>query len=142
MTALSCAEPEPIDWSTRLPAADGAVIGVVERVEATGSGFDGDLALTVRVTRLLHGRASAVLEYTTPNFEPWGPYYEVGHEIAVLIENGEVVDGQMSLCGPWFSPDDLRTAAAEYCDVDTFAPSALDRVLSLVGSFRRLLLGR
>ena len=141
-TALSCVEPEPIDWSTKLPAADGAAIGVVERVDTAGDGFDGSLSLTVRVTEHLHGDSLAVLEYTTPNFDPWGPYYEVGQEIAVLIEDGEVVDGQMSLCGPWFGPDELRTAAADYGDVEVFEPTLFERLLTFVETLLRLLFGR
>ena len=142
VTALSCVEPEPIDWSTRLPASDGAVIGVVESVEAIGGdGFDGELALRVRVIEYLHGRVPALLEYTTSNFDPWGPYYEVGEEIAVLIEGGDVSDGQMNICGPWFSPDDLRQAAADFAGIDDVRTTFLERVLALIETLLHLLFG-
>ena len=141
-TALSCVEPEPIDWSTRLPESDVGVIGVVESVEAIGgNGSDGELALQVRVTEYLHGRAPELLEYTTPNFDSWGPYYEVGEEIAILIEGGEVFDGQMNICGPWFSPDDLRQAAADFGGIDDVQTTFLERVLSLIETLLRLLFG-
>ena len=143
VTALSCVEPEPIDWSTRLPTSDGGVIGVVERVDAIGgNGFDGQIALRVRVTEYLYGRAPELLEYTTPNFDPWGPYYEVGEEIAILIEGGEFSDGQMNICGPWFSPDDLRQAAADFGGIDDVQTTFLDQVLSLIETFLHLLFGR
>jgi hypothetical protein len=142
VAALSCAEPEPIDWSTRLRASDGAAIGVVEMVEAIGgNGLDGQLALRVRVAEYLHGRAPELLEYATPNFDPWGPYYEVGEEIAILIEDGEVSDGQMNICGPWFSPDDLRQAAADFGGVDDAQTTFLDRVFSLIETLMHLLFG-
>ncbi len=49
-TALSCIEPEPIDWSVRLPASDAAVIGVIEDLVliAADDAF-GDLSLRVRI---------------------------------------------------------------------------------------------
>lgn len=140
---LSCAEPEPIDWSTRLPASDGAVVGVVESVKVIDSdGFSGGLALRVRVTEYLHGRAPALLEYTTPNFDPWGPYYEVGDEIAIVIEDGVVSDGRMNICGPWFNPEDLRQAFADFGGVDDVQQTWWDRALSFIETLLNLLFGR
>lgn len=140
--ALSCAPPEPIDWSTRLPAAGGAVIGIVESVEVINRiDYQSDLLLQVRVTEYLHGRAPATIEYTTPNFDSWGPYYEVGQEIAIVIENGQVRDGQMNLCGPWFSPEELRQAADDYGSPIDVEPTPFDELLRFLERLLRLLFG-
>lgn len=116
--ALTCMEPDPIEWSTRLPAADAALIGVVESVEEIeeieAETFAGQLAIRVRVIELLHGRAPGILEYTTSHLGVWGPFYEVGQELAVVIDDGVVSDGQMDICGPWYGPEELRYAASEY----------------------------
>ncbi len=140
--ALSCIEPEPIDWSVRLPASDAAVIGVIEDVERIHADEAlGDLSLRVRVTELLHGTAPEVLKYTTANFDPWGPYYEVGQEVAIVIENGEVSDGEQNICGPWFSPDELRAAAAQFGPGEDEPATLLDRILAMLFQLIRLLLG-
>lgn len=140
--ALSCAEPEPIDWSVRLPAAEAAAIGVIEKIELIdGYYFDAGISLRVRVTERLHGHAPEILEYTTPNFNPWGPYYALAEEIAIVIEDGEISDGQQNICGPWFSPEELRAAAAEFGQVDDVRPTLLDRILSLIEDLLRLLFG-
>lgn len=132
-TALSCAEPAPIDWSVRLPATSAAVVGIVEKVELVeGDEYASNLALRVRVTEYLHGRAPATIEYTTPNFDPWGPYYEVGREIAIVIEDGEVTDGQMQICGPWFGPEELRQAAADHGTGVDVQPLSFHRLLGLL----------
>ena len=113
--ALTCMEPDPIDWSTRLPAADAALIGVVQSVEEIeDETLAGQLAIRVRVIEVLHGRAPRTLEYTTSHLGVWGPFYEVGQELAVVIEDGKVSDGQMEICGPWYGPDELRQAASDY----------------------------
>ena len=65
----------------------------------------------------------------------------MGEEIAILIQDGEVSDGQMNICGPWFSPDDLRQAAADFGGVDDAQTTFLDRVLSLVETLLQLLFG-
>ena len=114
-TGLSCAEPEPVDWPTRLPAAEASAIGVIESIkEVAHDEYARGLLLEVRVTERLHGRTTPTIEYTVPYFDPWGPYYEVGQEIAIVIEDGVVTDGQMHICGPWFTPDELRQAADNY----------------------------
>ena len=94
----------------------------------------------LRVTELLHGQAPASLEYSTPNFHPWGPYYEVGQEIAILVEGGQVSDGVMNLCGPWFGPEELRAAAAEHGTPQVESP-LLERLLNFVSLIFRLVLG-
>lgn len=140
--ALSCVEPEPIDWSVRLPRSDAAVIGVVENVKLIAADeVLGELSLRVRVTEILHGTAPKMLEYTTPDFEPWGPYYEMGEELAVVIENGEVSDGKQSICGPWFSPDELRAAANQFGPGDDEPATLFDRILALILELIRLLFG-
>lgn len=140
--ALSCIEPEPIDWSVRLPASDAAVIGVIEDVHLIDAGNAlGDLSLRVRVTESLHGTAPEVLAYTTPNFDPWGPYYKVGDELAIVIENGEVSDGEQNICGPWFSPDDLRVAAQQFGSGEDEAATLLDRIVAVLIELLRILFG-
>lgn len=136
--ALSCIESEPIDWSERFPKSKAAVIGVIEEVEPIdGDHTLGELMLRVRVSEVLHGNVPKILEYTTPNFDPWGPYYEVGEEIAIVIENGEVSDGKQNICGPWFSPDELRAAASQF---GTEEPTTLlDRILAVLFELIRLL---
>ncbi len=137
---LSCAEPEPVDWSTRLPAADASMIGFLESVkEVEGDEYAPGLLLQVRVTEHLSGRTTSVLEYRVPYFDPWGPNYEVGQEIAIVVENGVITDGQMHICGPWFTPDELRQAADDYGPaVDPTPPTIgylrllLDRIIRLL----------
>lgn len=141
-TALSCAPPEPIDWSNRLPTADAAVIGVIESVgEVVGDSDVSSLLVRVRVTEYLHGRSSATLEYGAANFEPWGPYYEVGQEIAIVIEDGVVTDGQMNLCGPWFSPEELRQAAADLSPTIITGPTPIEQLLGFLERLLSLLFG-
>ena len=136
-SGLSCAEQEPVDWSKRLPAADAAAIGVVESVKEFVSDGDGrGFLLEVRVTERLHGRIGSSLDYTVSNFDPWGPYYEVGQEIAIVIEDDVVTDGVMHLCGPWFTPDELRQAAADLGLTVENPSTAFDRFLRL---FHRIL---
>jgi hypothetical protein len=47
----------------------------------------------------------------------------------------------MNICGPWFSPDDLRQAAADFVGVDDAQTTFLDRVLSLIETLLHLLFG-
>lgn len=113
--ALSCMEPEPVDWSHRFPLVEAAMIGVVDTVESvTTDRVGGGLVLEVHITEVLHGRAPAVATYTVESFDPWGPYYEIGQELAIVVEDGRYVDGNQALCGPWFGAEELRAAAAEY----------------------------
>ncbi|MDH3607284.1 MAG: hypothetical protein OER12_09855 [Acidimicrobiia bacterium] len=138
---LSCAEPEPVDWSTRLPAADASAIGVLESVkEVEGDEYERVLLLQVRVTERLGGRTTSVIEYSVPYFDPWGPHYEVGKEIAIVIENGVIADGQMHICGPWFTPDELRQAADDYGPAIDPAPSTSRYLHVLLERIIRLLL--
>ena len=140
--ALSCAEAEPIDWAHRLPAAGAAVIGVVESVtHAETDAYVAELTIRVRATEYLQGRLPAALEYSTANFGAWGPYYEIGPEIAIPIEDGEVTDGQMNICGPWFSPDELRVAAADYSITPDVEPRTLDQLVSLLNRLLQLVFG-
>lgn len=140
-TGLSCAEPEPVDWSTRLPAADASAIGVIESIkEVAHDEYARELVLQVRVSERLHGRTTPTIEYSVPHFDPWGPYYEVGQEIAIVIEDGVVTDGQMHICGPWFTPDELRQAADDYGPVDTQPPTTLGYLRLLLARMLRTLL--
>ncbi|MGI9608970.1 MAG: hypothetical protein ACR2NL_01615 [Acidimicrobiia bacterium] len=140
--ALSCAQPDPIDWSSRLPASDAALIAVVESVEETGSEtVYGELAIRVRVAELLHGRAPGILEFTRNHLNPWGPFYEVGQEVAIVIEDGVVNDGQMNLCGPWYQPDELRQAASAFGTPAPPQVTVYDLVVRLLERFLQSLLG-
>ncbi len=59
-TGLSCAEPEPVDWSTRLPATDASVIGALESLKKVeGDEYARELLLQVRVTERLGSQVPA-----------------------------------------------------------------------------------
>lgn len=137
--ALSCIQPEPIDWSERFPQVEAAAVGVVESVKevATDDFFEA-LLLEVRITETLHGRIPSTVEYAVSNFNPWGPYYEVGQELAIVVENGRYVDGNQELCGPWFGPHELRSAAAEFGGTPEQPIGSADFVRRIVEHILRL----
>lgn len=138
---LSCAEPDPVDWSTRLPAADASAIGVIESIkEVPHDEYARGLLLEVRITERLHGRTDPTIGYTVPSFDPWGPHYELDQEIAIVIEEGVVTDGQMHICGPWFTPDELRRAADDYGPTDPPPPTTLSYIRLLLERILRTLL--
>jgi hypothetical protein len=113
--ALSCIPPEPIDWEDRYPRLDAALIIEIDAVEAiTDGNFAGSLEISATVREILKGQAEEKLEYTVPSLNPWGPYYEPGDEVAVVVEDGVVFDGRQNICGPWFEPGELRQAAEWY----------------------------
>lgn len=116
--ALSCAQPQPIDWEVRFPAVDAALIVEVTGVEEIADeSYAGSLQISAVVRETLKGMSGRELTYTVPSLKPWGPYYGIGDEIAVIIENGTVTDGRQKICGPWFGPEELRQAAERYGSV-------------------------
>ena len=117
--ALSCMPPDPIDWEERFPRLDAALIVQVEAVKEIADGTHaGSLEISAVTVEVLKGNAGERLSYVVPSLSPWGPYYEVGAEVAAIIENGHISDGRQNICGPWFEPSELRRAAEQYGDLD------------------------
>ncbi len=113
-TALSCAQPEPFDMVGGIAAADAAGIGTIASISSSGSNDlgGGDLVLTIEVTEVFKGTMSSrlTLERST---SVWGPYYEEGEELALLVTDGVIRDGQDTLCGPYFYPAEIRAVGGE-----------------------------
>lgn len=128
--ALSCAELDPVDWASRFPSLDGAYVGWVTAIAVEPE----TVTVTVAVADVLVGPHQRELAYTVPNHDPWGPFYEVGRRIAVVVEGGTTSDGVQELCGPWYRPDELRDAARRH---GSWHPSVFDRLAdSLWGILR------
>ena len=114
VSALSCAEPEHFDMEATIAQADGAAVGTITSIsQGNKNDWDEfDLVLTVQVSEVYKGSAPPTL-YLERFPTVWGPFYEEGQELAMLITNDSVSDGQEALCGPWFSADDMRQAGGE-----------------------------
>ena len=112
--ALSCAPPEPIDMEARIAAADAAAVGTITAISSSGDNDLGgnELLLTVEVSAVFKGTVRPQLTVLRST-SIWGPYYEVGEELALLITDGVVGDGKNSLCGPYFYPAEMRAAGGE-----------------------------
>jgi len=112
VAALSCEEPQPFDMGRAISFADAAAIGVITSLSAVGDEGWEEVTLTVQVDEVFKGTAPTrvVLER---HETVWGPFYEEGQELALLIHNDVVSDGQQELCGPFFSPADMRQAGGE-----------------------------
>ena len=140
--ALSCMEPEPYDMRAAIDNADAAAAGTITSILASTETEYGDarLVVYVEVTEVYKGTVPArlTLERDTTI---WGPWYEEGTELAMLITNGVVADGQNSLCGPFFYPDDMRSVAGEPTSPAPMGPlwHLLDMVRFLVGLLGHLL---
>ncbi len=97
-----------------LAAADAAAIGTITAITSNGDTDLGgeELVLTVEVSEVFKGTVSSrlTLERST---SVWGPYYEEGEELALLVTDGVIRDGQDTLCGPYFYPAEMRAAGGE-----------------------------
>jgi hypothetical protein len=117
--ALRCMPPKPVDWEQRYPGLEAALIVEIDEVkERTDGAYAGSLEISSTVREVLKGRVGERLQYTVSSLNPWGPYYEPGDRIAVVIEAGVISDGRQNICGPWFEPEELRQAAARYGDLE------------------------
>ena len=112
--ALSCAEPGPFDMKAAIANADAAAIGTVTSIASLSDDEYGDAeaVLTVELSEVFKGTMPRRLTLQR-QVTVWGPFYEEGDELALLVNDGVVRDGFDSLCGPFFSADDMRQAGPE-----------------------------
>jgi len=112
--SLSCEELEPFDMAAAIAGADAAAVGTITHIRTDDPTEWGDahLTLTVEISEVYKGRfaPTVVIERET---SVWGPHYEVGQELALLVTGGDIDDGANSLCGPFYSPSDMRAAGGE-----------------------------
>ena len=125
--ALSCVPPDPIDWKQRFPQLDAAFVIEVESVkEAADERIAGSLTIAGLVVEVFKGNPGRAIEYAVPSLNPWGPYYQPGDRVAVIVENDVVSDGRQNICGPWYEPAELRRAAELYGDLEPIDPPKPD----------------
>ena len=110
--ALSCAIVDPLDMKAAIAQADAAAIGTVTSISSVTDDGWGTAELTVKVNEVFKGSVSGRLTLDR-EITVWGPFYEEGQELALVVNDGVVRDGQDSLCGPFFSPADMREAGGE-----------------------------
>jgi hypothetical protein len=109
---LSCIEAEPFNMEAAIAEADAAAVGTVTSVTLNAGNNVEQLVVVVEVTEVFKGTVPAVLRLDRPT-SVWGPYYDEGTELALLVSDGVVDDGQNSLCGPFYSADDMREAGGD-----------------------------
>lgn len=133
VVALSCAEPEPFDMAAAVEVADGAAVGTVVSIIAlnrTDHG-DADLFLTVEIDRIFKGEFPRRV-FVHREVSVWGPFYDVGHELALLNNEGVIDDGHNSLCGPFYSNELMEREAGEGRLVEHGPRSMRDRLAELI----------
>lgn len=140
--ALSCAPPEPFDMEAGIAAADAAAIGTITSISAGGATDLGgeELVLTIEVSNVFKGTVSSRLTLDRAT-SIWGPYYEEGQELALLVTDGVVQDGQNSLCGPYFSPAEMRAAGGDPTEPAPQAWSIFQLLRNLLFDLVSVLLG-
>ena len=127
---LSCMEPEPFDMLAAIADADAAAVGRIVSITEDDATEFGDATLTLRieVTEVFKGGVDARLTLVRHQ-TIWGPYYDQGQDLALLITDGQVDDGRNSLCGPFYTAEEMRQAGGDPSEPET---SWLGRLLDLL----------
>ncbi len=132
-SALSCAAPDPVDLVGLIRRSDGAAVATISEVTDPQTEYQ---EVTVDVVEVFKGRFESPLTLLRPA-SVWGPYYQPGEQLALIADAGVITDGNQSICGPYYSGDQLRQAAEESGLSPTPPPPApfWSRVLRLLVRF-------